>query len=139
MWSILRWNSRRGAEEQRARPPCINPDPRAPMPPRVAAQWAGVTQRRNICYRCRCQGDPPVLHGAYLTWSGLAAGDLVVAQYLEEVQVAELLGAGLGQAGVEGIEHPGQLQGAKVSCRAGFRTLIGLLRSAGGWEVAARV
>ena len=41
---------------------------------------------------------------------GLAAGDLVLAEDLEEVQVAELAGVGLGEAGVEGGEHPGQLQ-----------------------------
>ena len=41
---------------------------------------------------------------------GLAAGDLVLAEDLEEVQVAEFPGAGLGEAGVEGGEHPGQLQ-----------------------------
>ena len=46
----------------------------------------------------RCQGH------------GLAAGDLVLAQDLEEVQVAEFPGAGLGEAGVEGGEHAGQLQ-----------------------------
>ncbi len=38
---------------------------------------------------------------------GLAAGDLVLAQDLEEVQVAEFPGAGLRQAGVEGAEHAG--------------------------------
>ena len=41
---------------------------------------------------------------------GLAAGDLVLAEDLEEVQVAEFPGAGLGEAGVEGGEHAGQLQ-----------------------------
>ena len=44
---------------------------------------------------------------------GLAAGDLVLAQDLEEVQVAEFPGVGLGEAGVEGGEHPGQLQFAQ--------------------------
>ena len=38
---------------------------------------------------------------------GLAAGDLVLAQDLEEVQVAEFPGVRLGQAGVEGGEHAG--------------------------------
>ena len=41
---------------------------------------------------------------------GLAAGDLVLAEDLQEVQVAEFPGVGLGEAGVEGGEHPGQLQ-----------------------------
>jgi hypothetical protein len=40
---------------------------------------------------------------------GPAARDLVLAEDLEEVQVAELSGAGLGEAGVEDGEHPGQL------------------------------
>ena len=41
---------------------------------------------------------------------GLAAGDLVLAQDLQEVQVAEFPGVGLGQAGVEGGQHAGQFQ-----------------------------
>jgi hypothetical protein len=41
---------------------------------------------------------------------GLAPGDLVVAEDLQELDVAEFPGAGLSQAGVEGLEHPGQLQ-----------------------------
>ena len=49
---------------------------------------------------------------------GLAAGDLVLAQDLEEVQVAEFPGAGLGEAGVEGGEHAGQLQVAQRGRRA---------------------
>ena len=47
-----------------------------------------------------------------------AAGDLVLAEDLEEVQVAEFAGAGLGEAGVEGGEHPGQLQVAQRGRRA---------------------
>ena len=42
-----------------------------------------------------------------------AAGDLVLAQDLEEVQVAEFPGVGLGEAGVQGGEHAGQLQVAQ--------------------------
>src|SRR6266566_881338 len=41
---------------------------------------------------------------------GLAAGDLVLAQDLEELDVAEFPGPGLGQAGVDGVEHARQLQ-----------------------------
>jgi hypothetical protein len=48
--------------------------------------------------------DPP------LQGHGLAAGDLVLAQDLEEVQVAEFPGVRLGQAGVEGAQHAGQFQ-----------------------------
>ena len=53
---------------------------------------------------------------------GLAAADLVLAQDLEEVQVAEFAGAGLGEAGVEGGEHPRQLQ---VAQRRGERAAVG--------------
>ena len=35
--------------------------------------------------------------------TGVAAGDLVVAEDLEEVEVAEVTCVGLGQAGVEGL------------------------------------
>ena len=42
---------------------------------------------------------------------GVAAGDLVFAEDLEELDVAEFPGAGLGQPGVDGVEHAGQLQG----------------------------
>jgi hypothetical protein len=37
---------------------------------------------------------------------GLAAGDLVLAEDLEELDVAELPAAGLGQARIDGGEHP---------------------------------
>jgi len=47
---------------------------------------------------------------------GLAAGDLVLAEDLEEVQVAEFPGSGLGQAGVQGGEHAGQLEVAQRGC-----------------------
>jgi hypothetical protein len=60
--------------------------------------------------------DPPV------QGHGLAAGDLVLAQDLQEVQVAELPGAGLGEAGVEGGEHPRQLQ---LPQRGGERAAVG--------------
>jgi hypothetical protein len=52
----------------------------------------------------RARRDPP------LQGHGLAAGDLVLAQDLEEVQVAEFPGVRLGQAGVEGAQHAGQFQ-----------------------------
>src|SRR6267154_725976 len=41
---------------------------------------------------------------------GVAAGDLVLAQDLQEVQVAEFPGVGLGEAGVQGVQHAGQFQ-----------------------------
>jgi hypothetical protein len=37
---------------------------------------------------------------------GLSPVDLVLAQHLEELGVAELPGVGLGQAGLDGLEHP---------------------------------
>ena len=59
---------------------------------------------------------------------GLAAGDLVLAEDLEEVQVAEFPGAGLGEAGVQGGEHAGQLQLAQ---RGGERAAVG---DGDGWS-----
>ena len=44
---------------------------------------------------------------------GVAAGDLVFAEHLQELEMAELAGMGLGEAGVEGVQHAGQLQGAQ--------------------------
>jgi hypothetical protein len=77
--------------------------------------WAGGQLRRG--------GEVESLQGglgleagaadAALQGHGLAAGDLVLAQDLEEVQVAEFPGAGLGEAGVEGGEHAGQLEAAQ--------------------------
>ena len=43
----------------------------------------------------------------------VAAGDLVFAAHLEELDVAEVPGAGLVQAGFEGVEHSAQLEGAQ--------------------------
>src|SRR5205823_3591962 len=42
-----------------------------------------------------------------------SAGDLVSAQHLQELQVSEGAGAGLGQTGIESVEHAGQLEGAQ--------------------------
>ena len=50
-------------------------------------------------------GPDPAVQGR-----GLAAGDLVLAEDLEEVEVPEVAGVSLGEAGVEGGEHPRQLQ-----------------------------
>ena len=71
----------------------------------------------------RVVGEVEVLDGGGLFEAGLAdpaderggvaAGDLVLAEHLEELEVAELPGAGLGEAGFEGVEHPGELQGAQ--------------------------
>src|SRR3954452_13239735 len=51
---------------------------------------------------------------ASIEGGGVAAGDLVFAQALEELEVAELAGVGLGQASVEVVEHPGQVEGAEA-------------------------
>ncbi len=42
---------------------------------------------------------------------GFAAGDLVFAEHLQEVQVPEVAVAGLGQPGIEGVEHAGEFEG----------------------------
>jgi hypothetical protein len=49
----------------------------------------------------------------------LAAGDLVLAEDLQEVQVPEFAGLGLGEAGVEGFQHAGQLQRAQAGVQGG--------------------
>ena len=46
-------------------------------------------------------------------------GDLVFAQDLQEVQVAEFPGAGLDEPGVEGLQHAGQLQVPQRLAQAG--------------------
>ena len=57
---------------------------------------------------------------AQLRWmDSLAAGDLVFAQDLEEVDVAEFAGAGLGELGVDGVEHAGQFQSAQRAGEGG--------------------
>lgn len=48
----------------------------------------------------------PALEG-----DGLAAGDLVLAEELKEFEVAELAAVGLGEAGVEGLQHAREPQG----------------------------
>jgi len=35
---------------------------------------------------CRCQGDPPVLHGPYLTWTRAVAGKTVTRKITAEQQ-----------------------------------------------------
>ncbi len=36
---------------------------------------------------CRCQGDPPVLHGPYLTWTRTSSGKTVTRKISEDQQV----------------------------------------------------
>jgi hypothetical protein len=51
---------------------------------------------------------------------GLAAGDLVFAERLQEFQVPEFPVAGLGQSGIEGVEHAGQIQRLQRGPQAGI-------------------
>ena len=51
---------------------------------------------------------------------GLAAGDLVFAEHLQEFQVPEFPVAGLGQAGIEGVEHAGEFEGLECGPQAGI-------------------
>ena len=53
---------------------------------------------------------------------GFPAGDLVLAQDLQEVQVAEFPGVRLDETRVEGLEHAGQFQ---VAQRGGQRAAVG--------------
>ena len=74
---------------------------------------------------------------------GLPAGDLVLAEDLQELQVAEFAGAGLGQAGVEGSQHPDSFRACAgcraVRCRRGRRGVV-LIADRRAWSVrSARV
>jgi len=42
---------------------------------------------------------------------GVATGDLIFAEHLQKLEVAEFPVAGLGQAGIEGVEHAGEFEG----------------------------
>lgn len=69
------------------------------------------------------EGEVEVLQGGRLLEFGaadplaqgvaVAAADLVLAQDLEELQVAQLPGAGLGQPGFQGVEHAAEREGAQ--------------------------
>lgn len=54
---------------------------------------------------------------------GRSAGDLVFAENLQELRVVELAGAGLGKAGIEGVEHPAQRQLAQGGLKLVIRPL----------------
>lgn len=59
---------------------------------------------------------------AYASGQGgvLAAGDFVFAEHLQELEMPELAVAGLGQAGVEGVEHAPELEGFQCGSQAGI-------------------
>jgi hypothetical protein len=64
---------------------------------------------------------------------GLAAGDLVLAEDLEEVEVSEFAFLGLREAVVECFEHPGQSQGLeRVARGGGHHTRIAAARARAG-------
>jgi hypothetical protein len=47
-----------------------------------------LVQRSTACGKtgCRCQGDPPELHGPYLTWTRAVAGKTVTRNITAEQQ-----------------------------------------------------
>ena len=60
---------------------------------------------------------------------GVTAGDFVLAEDLQEVEVAEFAGGGLGEPGVEGFEHAGQFQGAQAVVQCNVEDGHGVLFS----------
>jgi hypothetical protein len=48
-----------------------------------------LVSRTTACGKagCRCQGDPPVLHGPYLTWTRTVNGKTVTRKITEEQRV----------------------------------------------------
>jgi site-specific DNA recombinase len=109
------------------------PDPDGPVENhRLAgfepAQRGQVAQHRGGQFRA--DGEVEVLEGGVLFEAGaaysprqrggVAAGDLVFAEHLQEFQVAELPVAGLGEAGIEGVEHAGQFEGLERGPQAGI-------------------
>ena len=56
---------------------------------------------------------------------GFAAGDLVFAEHLQEIEVPEGAVAGLGQSGVEGVEHAGEFEGAQRVAQCGVEDVHG--------------
>ena len=70
----------------------------------------------------------------------VASGELVFAEHLEELDVAELTGGGLGQAGVDGLEHAAELEGTQCRLRAdGSWSSDGLVPSEMGEEAFGAV
>ncbi len=63
---------------------------------RIAAELAEIgfalpgslVSRHTTCGKatCRCQGDPPVLHGPYLTWTRAVAGKTVTRKITQDQQ-----------------------------------------------------
>ncbi|MFJ9447855.1 S1 RNA-binding domain-containing protein [Kitasatospora sp. NPDC101235] len=85
---------------------CVVRDPGSPMPDELLASLRRIRRGHEVDL---LQGDLLLelrLLQAPLEGGGLAAGDLVLAEDLKEVQVAELAAVGLGQANIEGLRHP---------------------------------
>jgi hypothetical protein len=82
-----------------------------------------LVSRTTACGKpgCRCQGDPPVLHGPYLTWTRTVNGKTVTRKITEEQRiryqawfdnarrlrqlVADLEALSLEASGLEGDDH----------------------------------
>jgi len=98
------------------------------LPGLEPAQGGQVAQHRGGQFRA--DGEIEVLEGGVLFEAGapdptgqrggVAAGDFVFAEHLQEFQVPEFPGAGLGQAGIEGVEHPGEFEGLECGAQAGI-------------------
>jgi hypothetical protein len=91
------------------------------------AQRGQVAQHRGGQFRA--DGEVEVLEGGVLfeagavdspgQGGGVAAGDFVFAEHLQEFQVPEFAVAGLGEAGIEGVEHAGEFEGFERGSQAG--------------------
>lgn len=76
---------------------------------------------------------------------GVTAGDLVLAERVEELDVSEVAGVGLSETGIEGVEHPGEFQRPQDAvelmgvCHHATRSSLpvsGLNSLAGPWRCA---
>jgi hypothetical protein len=94
----------------------MSPPRRATWWPSACATWVFPTPTVKAT-----DGEVEVLEGAVLfeagaaystgQGSGVAAGDFVFAEHLQEFRVSEFPVAGLGEAGIEGVEHAGEYEG----------------------------
>ena len=87
--------------------------PNSPRPSLLGLPWRvanALTGRAGCCGKGLLEPGAP---GAPGDGGGLPPGDLVVAEDPEELQVSEFPGAGLGQSGVEGLQHSAELERAQ--------------------------